>query len=110
MLWTVANTMVSCPVKTLAGYFCVGSVRERFYSMAAGNRKRAGWLILAALLPFGCRGGGQAPTAPAVPASAKVAVEVTTVDAILKTISDSALITGALGSLNDVTVGIKTAG
>lgn len=59
----------------------------------------------------GCRRGGGGPAAPIVtPAAQKTAILVTTAPAVRRSISDTANITGALNSLNDVTVGIKNAG
>ena len=69
-------------------------------------------LILSlSLTSSGCRREAPKPApTPVIPASAKAVVQVATTDAMQRSISDTANITGALGALNDVVVGIKNAG
>jgi RND family efflux transporter MFP subunit len=69
-------------------------------------------ILLAVSVEFvaaGCRQGSQ-KTAAAPAALAPAVIEVTTTAATRRSISDTAAITGSLGALNDVVVGIKNAG
>jgi HlyD family secretion protein len=70
-------------------------------------------LIAAAVLSSGCKKGGdqaEKNTPAAQQASTPAAILVTTSAAAVGTISETLNVTGSLGALNDVTVGIKNAG
>src|SRR5579862_5280241 len=68
-------------------------------------------ILTLSLASTGCRREAPKPApTPVIPASAKAVIQVATTDAMQRSISDTANITGALGSLNDVVVGIKNAG
>ncbi len=73
------------------------------------------WILLpvaaiAAISLLGCKSQSPPTAATAASATAPAVIEVTTSTAVRHSISDTATITGALGSLNDVTVGVKNAG
>ncbi len=95
----------------MIGRRACGPENNRAYKnrMAVG----AGVALCAALMAPGCNRGGQSGAKPPVSAetaSAKTEIQVSSSAAAIGTISETLNITGSLGALNDVTVGIKNPG